>query len=162
MKTASFWRIAADTPAYVADDLTGRGAEKTGGRWNSTGTPMVYASSSIALAVLETLVHLGACGLPLNRYLVRIDVPSDLVASAARAQADRLVGWDALPAGKVSVDWGSTWCASASSLVALVPSVIVAEEFNLLLNPRHADAAKVRATKIRKWLYDPRARLSAT
>ena len=157
MKSVFFWRIAADTPAWVADDLTGRGAEKTGGRWNSVGTPMVYASSSIALAALETLVHLGTTGLPFNRYLVRIEVPADLVAKAARIDLEKLVGWDALPAGKVSIDWGTKWCAESGAIAALVPSVIVPEEFNLLVNPRHREAAKLSVTKMRKWLYDPRA-----
>lgn len=118
---------------------------------------MLYASSSIALAALETLVHLGTTGLPFNRYLVRIDVPSEFVAKAARIDPDKLVGWDALPAGKVSIDWGTKWCAQSSALAALVPSVIVPEEFNLLVNPRHHDAAKLSVTKVRKWLYDPRA-----
>ncbi|MGI0036516.1 MAG: RES family NAD+ phosphorylase, partial [Nitrososphaera sp.] len=60
-------------------------------------------------------------------------------------------------AGKVSIDWGTKWCAGMTSALALVPSVVVPEEFNVLVNPRHADAAKLRATKIRKWMYDPRA-----
>src|SRR5713101_8129256 len=63
------WRIAADTPDYEAHDLSGKGAEKTGGRWNRKGTAMVYASASRALACLETIVHLGSGDpLPLNRY----------------------------------------------------------------------------------------------
>ncbi|HVS77374.1 MAG TPA: RES family NAD+ phosphorylase, partial [Steroidobacteraceae bacterium] len=67
----AIWRIAPDTPDYVSDDLLGKGAERTGGRWNRKGTPMLYCSSTIALACLETLVHLsGGDPVPLNRYLV--------------------------------------------------------------------------------------------
>ena len=72
------WRIATDTPRYLADDLSGAGAETTGGRWNEPGVPMVYASASRALSCLETIVHLGAGGLPLNRYLVKVTIPADV------------------------------------------------------------------------------------
>lgn len=70
------WRIAADTPRYTADDLSGIGAKFTGGRWNSKGVPMVYCSTSIALATLATVHYLRAGTLPFNRFLVRIEVPS--------------------------------------------------------------------------------------
>lgn len=74
----SVWRIATDTNDYEADDLSGEGAKITGGRWNEVGVPMLYTSGSRALASLETIVHLNAGGLPLNRYLVEIDVPTDI------------------------------------------------------------------------------------
>lgn len=76
--TVSLWRIATDTTDYEADDLSGRGAELTGGRWNRKGTPVVYTASTPSLACLEAVVHLGASALPLNRFLVRIDVPDDV------------------------------------------------------------------------------------
>jgi len=151
------WRIAADTPSYTADDLSGAGAEKTGGRWNASGTPVLYTSPTVALAVLETLVHLGSPQLPLNRYLVRIDVPEDLFTGATEADGAALIGWDALPAGKVSIDWGTAWCTGLTSALALVPSVVVPEENNVLVNPRHPDARRITATKVRRWVYDPRA-----
>ena len=61
--TVVLWRIAAVTPAYSADDLGGKAAETTGGRRNVRGAPVVYTSANIALASLETLVHLGAVSL---------------------------------------------------------------------------------------------------
>ncbi len=158
MTSISLWRIAADTPLYGADDLSGAGAEKTGGRWNAIGTPMLYTSPTIALAVLETMVHLGAGALPLNRYLVQLDLPETILKGAVRADPATLIGLDALPPGKVSIDWGTAWCASLSSAIALVPSVVVPEEFNALVNPRHPDAGKITAKKIRRWDYDSRVR----
>ena len=119
---------------------------------------MLYTSTSIALACLETIVHMqGSKFLPLNRYLVRLDVPDDVWAAATGLDAAAHVGWDALPEGKTSIDWGTNWAASMASALALVPSVIIPEEFNALVNPRHPDAAKLRATKLRKMVYDPRA-----
>jgi RES domain-containing protein len=153
----ALWRIATDAPRYASDDLSGRGALIQGGRWNEKGTPAVYASGSIALACLETLVHLGSSGLPLNRYLVRVEV-DDAVWAARQTLGALPVGWDAIPPGRVSVEVGQKWLAGAASALLAVPSVIVPEEFNVLINPRHADAAKLRATKLRKWLYDGRFR----
>ncbi len=151
------WRIATDTPAYQADDLSGAGAEATGGRWNQAGAPMVYASETRALACLETMVHLNAGGLPLNRYLVSVTIPDDIWANARRESLASLkVGWDAEPAGQVSIGFGTDWIRSGASALLVIPSVIVPEEFNVLVNPRHPGAAGVTVTKIRKWLYDPR------
>ena len=100
----SVWRIATDTKEYEADDLSGAGAKISGGRWNEPGVPMVYASESRALACLETVVHLNARGLPLNRYLVEIEVPGDIwLAAQGESAASLKVGWDAGPAGRASI-----------------------------------------------------------
>lgn len=153
----SVWRIATDTPFYVADDLTGTGAKITGGRWNSPGNAMLYCAESIALACLETMVHLGAGGLPLNRYLVRIDIPDAVwLSRQALTAATAPVGWDALPAGMVSIRNGDQWLAGAASALLSVPSTIVPEELNVLINPVHPDAKLIVAHKLRRWLYDPR------
>ena len=151
------WRIATDTPDYEADDLTGAGAKATGGRWNERGVAMLYASDSIALACLETVVHLGSAGLPFNRFLVAVEVP-DRVWSAARREtaASLKVGWDAEPAGRTSIAAGTAWARSAVSALLIVPSVIVPEADNILINPAHADIERISVRKARRWLYDPR------
>src|SRR5450432_1216325 len=155
----SLWRITAETPSYGADDLTGKGAEVTGGRWNRKGTPLLYASGSAALACLETLVHLaGGMPLPLNRYLVEIRVPEPIWAARTRFEVTRHVGWDAEPAGLVSLDWGTRWAQSLQAVLAEVPSIVVPEDPNLLVNPRHPDAAQLSARKLRRWTYDQRLR----
>ena len=152
------WRIATDTPDYTADDASGEGARRTGGRWNRKGLPVLYCAESIALATLETFVHLDAGSLPLNRYLVRIDVPDLLWDQAVKLQLSSLpVGWDAEPPGKVSLDIGDAWLNSAaSSLLLRVPSVIVPLECNVLINPRHPDASRLIFNKEQKWTYDAR------
>ena len=85
------WRIATDTPTFTADDLAGTGAKLTGGRWNRPGTALLYCAENIALASLETFVHLNSSALPLNRYLVRIEIPdatwnASVVLTAATAR----------------------------------------------------------------------------
>lgn len=153
------WRIATDAPNYQADDVTGRGAELEGGRWNRIGTPMLYASSSRALACLETLAHFGgSSSLPLNRYLVEFQVPTSVWDARTRFDAPAHVGWDAEPPGQVSLDWGTEWARSLASAIAEVPSVIVPDERNFLLNPFAPGFDRIAVRKVQRWHYDPRLR----
>lgn len=151
------YRIGTDTPVYEADDLSGKGAAITGGRWNEAGVAVVYAAESRSLACLETVVHLAAGGLPLNRYLVELSIPDPVWAAARRETPATLpVGWDAEPAGRASIGFGTAWLRSLRSAILVVPSVIVPEEFCVLVNPAHSDSSGVGAIKSRRWLYDPR------
>ena len=157
--TENAWRIAADTADYRADDLSGAGAMATGGRWNEKNHAVLYTSTTRALACLETVVHLNASGLPLNRYLVQCVIPDGLWRSALRETSTTLpVGWDAEPASLTSMEFGTRWIKGGGSALLIVPSAIVPEEFNVLINPAHSDAGTITASKIRKWLYDPRLR----
>jgi RES domain-containing protein len=153
--TVPVWRIAVEAPTYTANDLSGTGAKMTGGRWNSKGTPVVYSATNIALATLETVHCLGGGGLPFNRYLVRVDIPDEVWAS--RQVLDPLPGgWDAIPAGMTSRTAGDSWIASGASALLLVPSVIVPDEYNVLINPQHGEAAAIVATTLKRWIPDPR------
>jgi len=154
------WRIGTDTPDHTADDLTGTGARISGGRWNRKGTALVYCSESRALACIESVVHLVAGSLPLNRYLIELTVPRAVWQAAQTLNASSApVGWDAQPEGKVSLDYGTQWVISGSSALLRVPSTIVPEEFNVLINPLHPQAGLITAVKLRRWLYDPRLRI---
>jgi RES domain-containing protein len=153
--TIPLWRIAVEAPTYTADDLSGAGAKITGGRWNSVGTPLIYSATNIALATIETVLHIRGGGLPFNRFLVRIDVPDNVWAT--RIVLDPLPGgWDAVPCGMTSRTTGDTWVASGSSALLLVPSVSVPDEYNVLINPQHPDVAAITATTVKRWIYDPR------
>ncbi|XRD86209.1 RES family NAD+ phosphorylase [Dyella acidisoli] len=146
---ATAWRIAVDTITYKADDRTGACAALTGGRWSAIGTSIIYASPSIALAMLETLVHVSSDTLPLNRYLVRIDIP-DMVWSRActlpchENQAE-------LTTGQVTAQAGAVWMRSGRSALMRVPSAVIREEFNVLINPAHADAKRINIVKLRRF-----------
>jgi RES domain-containing protein len=155
--SVTVWRIATDTKSDEADDLSGAGAKVTGGRWNAAGDAVVYTSETQALACLETVVHLNAGGLPLNRYLVAVTIPDAVWGAARTESAGRLpVGWDAEPSGRASIRFGSAWIRSGASALLRVPSVIVPDEYNVLINPLHPDGRAISASKIRKFLYDPR------
>ena len=102
-------------------------------------------------------MHLNAGGLPFNRYLVALTIPDDVWAAAQVMTVDGLpVGWDAVPAGRASIAFGSDWLRVGRSAVLVVPSVIVPEERNVVLNPLHSDGGRIAAVKVRKWVYDPR------
>lgn len=153
--TVWLWRIAVEAPTYTANDMTGAGSKITGGRWNNPGTPMVYSTVNIALATLETLSYIRAGSLPFNRFLVRIDVPDEVWGQ--REELNPLPGgWDAIPSGLTSRKAGDDWIASNRSPLLAVPSVIVPDEYNILVNPAHPEASKITATTVRRWTYDPR------
>ena len=136
--------------------MKGLGAKATGGRWNEPGIAVVYSSTNRSLTCLETLVHLNAGGLPLNRYLVEIDVPDDIWEAAVIASPTSLpVGWDAEPAGMVSISYGTDWVNNNRSAILFVPSIIVPDEQNVLINAGHRDAGRIMARKVRKWPYAP-------
>jgi RES domain-containing protein len=86
-----------------------------------------------------------------------VTIPDGVWANARVTTAASLpVGWDAEPVGRASIEFGTNWMRSGSSALLVVPSVIVPEEFNVLINPQHPDSARITAAKVRKWLYDPR------
>ncbi len=126
-------------------DLSGEGARRLGGRWNTPGRPLVYAASSAALAVLEVRVHLDLPPelLPSDYVLLAIDL-DDLPAEA-------VIDMPADPAA-----FGDAWLDGQRTPVLRVPSAIVPESPNLLLNPAHPAAAAARIVGNRPFAFDPR------
>lgn len=153
----ALWRIGTRTEAHAADDLAGEGARLWGGRWNRTGESVTYTACSISLAVLETLAHQGESGPAIDAFLVRIDVPADVWKKRRVVRLEDLpANWaDALPQ-ESTLDLGGQWLAGADSALLAVPSVIVPEETNVLINPRHPAAARLAAHIARPFVFDLR------
>ena len=157
------YRIASETPEFTADDLSGGGAAKSGGRWNASGSPVVYCAASRALAYLETLAHLIP-GLapgtkpPANRCLIEVAVPIAVWSKRHHARKDPKFpgGWSVHPAGKDSIEYGTAWLTVMTSALLVVPSVVVADEDNILINPLHSDAKEITARNTGKWQFDHR------
>ena len=160
----SIWRIASQGLTWRANDLSGNGAALYPGRWNSLERPIVYCSSSIALACLETVVHLaGDDPLPFPRQLVRITIPSHHWQQRKMFANEEFSGWASAPTPEHEDEWlaatrawGDAWLLGLESLLAEVPSVIVPEEINLLLNPRHPAHGELVAEIVRPWFFDAR------
>ena len=153
----SLWRIAKHTAAWRADDLSGAGAAAFGGRWNSKGRQVVYSATSIALAALETLAHLGDDVAAHDRWLVEIKVPVVLWKKhQTLSRADLPATWRAEPPCRDSIACGDTWLAGRRSALLTVPSAIIPEEYNVLINPAHPDSRQIAAAVLRRFDYDPR------
>lgn len=145
------WRICRASFA----PLDGEGARLFGGRWNSGGVPVVYAASSLSLAALEYLVHVDPARVPDDLIAMRIEVPDGF--GAERVVVDDLpVGWNALSDHVACITAGDAWAEACRALVLCVPSAVVPEEENVLVNPRHAGAAGVRVLSVRRFAFDSR------
>jgi RES domain-containing protein len=150
----NFYRLESlDRPA-PAEAFSGEGGLHAAGRWNSPGTRMVYASSSVALACLETLTHMRASRRLEERWLFTIEVPDNLIEEIA----DPPNGWDSEPAGATSRGVGDEWVGEERSAALLVPSVIVPMETNALVNPRHPAFRLDWVKPPKRFRYDSRLR----
>ena len=128
---------------HAATALDGEGARRVGGRWNAPGVPVAYCASSLSLAVLELLVHVDPGDAPEDLVAVRIEVPDDVTARRllpAELPDDWRQG-----TGKAALRaLGTAWTHAGAEGVLIVPSVIVPAEMNVLVNPRHPDAARIK------------------
>ncbi len=107
------------------------------------------------MAVLETAAHIDNVGLPLNRYLLEINVPDAVWGAAEELDiASLLPTWSAIPAGQASVKIGSAWLTTLRSPILLVPSAIVPEERIALVNPKHPDCKGIAARTARLFEYN--------
>jgi RES domain-containing protein len=127
-----FWRIARQR--YAATALTGYGAAQRGGRWNSRGVPIVYASPSRALALLEILAHVDREDVPTDLMFTRLTLPDDALHYATELPSD----WDVSPPPASARAFGDAWKLEADSLALIVPSAVLPQEVNVLINPSHA------------------------
>ncbi|MEA3410831.1 MAG: RES family NAD+ phosphorylase [Pseudomonadota bacterium] len=142
--------------ARLADTaLDGSGAKAHGGRWNSKGVAMVYASESVSLAALELLVHLHR-GEILNQYLLpRLKLSDDSIMSLDKTALPK--NWRRDPPPSSTADIGDQWALSLQSLALIVPSTIVPQQRNVLLNPGHPGFGSVIATASSEpFDFDPR------
>jgi len=138
-----------------ANDLSGRGAELNGGRWNGKGMTMVYTSASRALCLVEIMVHVPAGIIPKDYYLVSISIPDNthIIAIDPKDLPDN---WSKNPVPASTQKMGNAFIARQEALVLKVPSAIVKDEWNYLINPSHKDFKKVKITSIELFSFDTR------
>jgi RES domain-containing protein len=144
------------TQEKYAGDLSGNGARIFGGRWNSEGLFAVYTSFSRSLALLETLAHTPAKILGGKIYmLVTLSVP-DAIKPEEPDKNKLTAGWDAPDTRPLTKKMGDQFLRSKSGLLLSVPSVLIPEENNFLLNPLHPDMRKVKIVFKRRIHFDKR------
>lgn len=144
------YRLAIET---YKNDLSGSGSKLFGGRWNSVGLAVLYTTENISLAVLEILVRTDMQTIPISYHLIKIDIPN--------AIEPQFISSD-----KLKKDWkddigytqwmGDEFIKSGNSLLLKVPSAIVDEENNYVINPKHSDFKKVKIIKANKFQFDKR------
>lgn len=142
------WRL---TKEQFLPGLDGEGARLAGGRWNSPGMPVVYCSSSLALAALEALVNIP-------RLRRRAGELQPLVAVALEVDEAAIAdpGFPRTQDVAVSRQIGDAWLRSISSLALAVPSRVIPLERNVLLNPRHPAMAEVHVVLTEPFVFDDR------
>ncbi len=140
---------------YADDPLDPQGAKQYGGRWNSKGMAVVYASDSIALAALERLVHLRSNEV-LNRFvLCEITLPDDSIVTLARDTLPRDWRDDPPPSSTRAI--GDEWLSGGTSLALAVPSTIVPQQSNLIISPNHPGFAELRhSITVETFVFDYR------
>lgn len=138
--------------SQFANDLSGKGAELVGGRWNSRGNAMLYTSQSIALCVTEIAVHVPLGILPKDYQLIHIEIPDIDFLEVKRFPKD----WQSFPHSNSTQLIGDKFLKDNKFLVLKVPSATVQGEFNYLINPRHQNFNQIKIVKIENFSFDER------
>ena len=145
------WRIVPEN--HARDAFIGEGAKAYGGRWNSPGFAVVYGSEHKSLAALEQLVHLNLRSA--NRFKAfSFHFAGALIESISPKELSH--DWRQEPPPPSTQQFGDAWLRQARSAVLAVPSIIIPEEFNYVLNPAHADFQKITIGKSHDFTFDPR------
>ena len=146
------WRLVREDRAD--DAFSGEGARLYGGRWNPHGLPTTYLSATRSLAALEVLVH-QAERVPAGRFLFfEVRFPEQFVT--AISSGDLEADWRNYPPRNSTVSRGGKWLKARSSPVLRVPSIMIPEESNYLLNPEHPRAEEIDIGKPQPFTFDPR------
>ena len=148
------WRLVKHR--YLAQAWDGEGARQYGGRWNSPGVPVVYASETLALALLEVLVRLQSTKVLHGYSAIRCEFDEALMRPVDASGLP--AGWERSPAPPELAAIGDEWFRSALSAVLRVPSAIVPLEHNYLFNPSHSDFRAIRLGEPIPFPIDPRLR----
>lgn len=145
------WRLTHNK--HVVPD--GEGARRYGGRWNRPGTPIVYTSGTLSLAILEFLVHVDSDILPDALVSVRATIQESVMIQTIHP-SDLPRNWKDKIIPVAAQDLGTAWAKAATSAVLKVPSVVIAHEWNYLLNPLHPDFEKIQWESAVPFSFDPR------
>jgi RES domain-containing protein len=148
------WRIAK---RQYATDRAGTGGLYAEGRWHERGTPVIYCGASVEICALESLAHTGPV-LPDDLVLVEFVLPDEDKLYRNISAADLPPGWAGCPPLRQTKAAGTRFLRDNEALALFVPSAIVVEARNLLINPHHPRFADVSIEVLRDFSFDPRLR----
>ena len=134
------------------NDISGEGAKLRGGRWNSVGLPVVYTSTTISLSLLELLIYNASYDELQNNYLMKIEtpgIPEDSITSInVKKQWQKDIGYSRFI--------GDSFLSTRKNIVLKVPSAIIPEEYNIIINPLHPDFKKIKIIGSSPFEFDSR------
>ena len=146
------WRLTSLLRSSTAFD--GEGARRSGGRWNRVGIPAVYTSEHLPMAALEILVHVDPSDLTIKFVAIEIDIPDDALQPVLVDQLPPT--WRDLPTPAASRAFGDAWLQAGSSLGLIIPSAVIPEYRNVILNPRHPAMGRMVEVRRMPFTFDPR------
>lgn len=147
------WRLAR--ARFARTPFDGVGPARGGGRWNSRGTYVAYAASSRALAILEILVHIDRNQAPSDYVFVEAEIPEEAIEALDIITLPP--DWQVEPPPAALRAIGDSWVRSNRTLALRVPSAVVPDEANVLVNARHPSIAQLRIIgEPRRAVLDPR------
>ena len=147
------WRLTRTT--HADEPMTGEGARRFGGRWNHPGIPVIYTSATLSLAVLEFLVNVSSVDLPDDLVSIRIEVPEDLNQSHLLID-DLPRTWRTYLGIEDLREIGTNWVREGKTAVLAVPSVVIPNELNYVINPTHSDVHRLKVVSIEAFALDTR------
>ena len=136
------------------DPLGGAGGLLVGGRWHHKGSRIVYCAQTLSLASLEFFVHFEVLHKAIELVAIGIELPDAIVEDLPAASLPP--NWGETPPAAATADVGSKWLKSCRSAALRVPSVLTRGEYNVLINPAHADFRLVRVVSSNHYKYDTR------
>ncbi len=124
-------------------------------RWNSKDVKMIYTASTRALACLENVVHRSAIGLQAGFRTMAIEIPDGLPMTVVKKE-ELPTDWHLFENYPYTQALGDAWISKGETAILQVPSAIIAEECNYLLNPAHEDFEQIKLIKTELFEFDPR------
>lgn len=146
------YRLSREKYRY---DLSGKGAELYGGRWNSKGVAMLYTSQSRALAFAEVAIHIPVGLVPKDYFLISIHFP-DTAGILKIAVAEMPTDWRSNPHSNSTQRIGDQFILESKFLILQVPSAVVPGDFNFLINPTHPQSNDVKIESVEQFEFDSR------
>ncbi|KAF0235838.1 MAG: RES domain-containing [Prolixibacteraceae bacterium] len=136
--------------------LDGMGGLYGPGRWHKKGFPVIYTSEHASLAAWEKIVHVASFeNLQNNLLLVKIEIPEGIEIQTI-PQNVLVKGWDSFPFSNETVNYGTSFLLKKEYLALKVPSVIIPDEFNIILNPLHPEIQGCKVISAIPFLFDKR------
>lgn len=139
----------------LAQYATSLQASGRAARWNANHVKVIYTSSSLSLACLENVVHRSHLGLNQNFRCLTIEIPEDLKVSEVK-MAELKPDWMDFSSLPYTQEIGSEWIKSLKTPILKVPSSVISQENNFLINPSHPDYTKIKIKANEPFVFDNR------